>query len=141
MANGTSPVTQAPRPIFVPYTYVATGATLAQNASGQIPLLLDQDADFELHWLTAYSDADNPVNPRSNNFTFQVMDKNNSRIWSSLPVAEVALIPRWVLARPVLLARRSNLNFQFYNLYAGNMTPTVVMHGFKVIQSQQGNAF
>lgn len=140
MSNG-SPVSQAPRPIFVPYTYLAVGATLAQSASGQIPLLLDQDADFELHWLTAYSDQDVATDFRPNNFTFQVTDKNNSRIWSSAPIGQVALIPRWVLARPVLLARRSNLNFQFYNLYAGNMTPTVVMHGFKVIQSASGTAY
>jgi len=123
----------APRPIFVPYSYIVTGATLSSGASGQTPLLLDQDADFELHWVTATTDVDASTDFRPNNFSVQVTDKNNSRIWSSLRVPQVAFIPRWMLLRPVLLARRSNLNFDFLNLAGKNMTPTVVLHGFKVI--------
>jgi hypothetical protein len=124
---------QQPRMIFVPYHYVGVGATLGSGASGQLPLLFDEDADFELHWLTATSSLDASTDFRPNNFSVQITDKNNSRIWSSARVPQVSFVPRWVLNRPVVISRRTNLNLDFLNLTVSNMTPTVVFHGFKVL--------
>jgi len=122
------------RHIFVPYLYVAVSAALGANAAGQMPLLFDEDADFELHWFTATSSLDNTNDPRPNNFSVQITDKNNSRIWSSARVPQVCFIPMWKLDRPVVISRRSNLNFDFLNLTgtAGEIA-TVTLHGFKVI--------
>ena len=122
--------------IFVPYFYVVTANQLAAGASGQVPLLLDQDADFELHSLTAYTDQDGAANYRPNNFSVQITDKNNSRIWSNVRLAQVTMVPSYDLRRPVLLSARSNLSFDFLNLTAGTaLYPTITLHGFKVLHT------
>jgi hypothetical protein len=125
---------QQVRHIFVPYLYVAVSPVLTANGSAQVPLLFDEDADFELHWITATDSIDNTNDPRPNNFSVQITDKNNSRIWSSARVPQVAMVPCWKLDRPVVISRRTNLNLDFLNLTA--TTPaiaTIVLHGFKVI--------
>lgn len=131
--SSPTPQLSQPRYIFVPYFYVAAGPSLAGNASGQIPLVLDEDADFELHWMTATGSVDATNDPRPNSFSVLVTDKNNSRIWASARVPEIAFVPQYTLARPVLLSRRSNLNFDFLNLSGSTNTPTVTLHGFKVL--------
>jgi hypothetical protein len=138
MSNPLTPVPvqagQQPRMIFIPYLYVAVGPTLAGNASGQTPLLFDEDADFELHWFTAVSSIDVATQFRPNNFSVQVTDKNNSRIWSSARVPQISFVPRWSLDRPVVISRRTNLNLDFLNLTAtAGVIPTVILHGFKVL--------
>lgn len=119
--------------VFLPYDYVATGPSLGGNASGLTPLVLDQDADFELHAITAVSTVDDPINGRPNNFSVLITDKNNDRIWSSARIPQVSFIPDYTLARPVLISRRSNLNFDFLNLSASTNVPTVILHGLKVL--------
>ncbi|MDE2102589.1 MAG: hypothetical protein KGL39_35405 [Patescibacteria group bacterium] len=129
----TSP-TNNQKLIFVPYFYVAAAASIAASSSAQVPLILDEDADFELHWMTATSSLDAATDFRPNNFSVLITDKNNSRIWASGRVPQVAFVPRYSMARPVVLSRRSNLNFDFLNLSSGSAClPTVVLHGFKVL--------
>lgn len=122
--------------IFVPYSYVVVSNAINHGASNMQPLLLDQDADFELHEVTGFADADVATEYRPNRFSVQITDKNNSRIWSSGQVAIVTMLP-WTLRRPVLLAKRSNLNINFQNITAAtdNMICTLVMHGYKVYLS------
>jgi len=125
---------QQVRHIFVPYLYVAVSPVLTANGSAQVPLLFDEDADFELHWITATDSIDNTNDPRPNNFSVQITDKNNSRIWSSARVPQVAFVPKWQLNRPVVISRRSNLNFDFLNLTGtAGAVPTITLHGFKVM--------
>lgn len=124
--------------VFVPYSYTVTSGTLASTgASTQTPLVLDQDADFELHEIYGYSSLDAATDFRPNNFSVQITDKNNSRIWSSGQIAQVTIgVPPWTLRRPVLLAKRSNLNFNFVSTGSSSLTATVVFHGYKVYISK-----
>lgn len=118
---------------FTPYFYAVSSASMNGGASNQQPLLLDADADFELHEVTAFTDADDATDFRPNNFSFQITDKNNSRIWSSARIQQVAFNPNYILRRPVVLSRRSNLNFDFLNLTAATaLIATVILHGFKI---------
>lgn len=121
-----------PNYIWVPYHYSVASAAMAGNASNQQPLVLDQDADFELHEITATSTVDNATDFRPNNFSVQITDKNNSRIWSNNRIPQVTYNPCWILTRPVLIAKRSNLNFDFLNLSGSTNTATIVLLGFKV---------
>lgn len=121
--------------VFVPYSYTVSSSSINHGASNQQPLVLDQDADFELHEIFGYTDADAATDFRPNRFSVQITDKNNSRIWSSGQIAQVTLSsPPLTLRRPVLLAKRSNLNFNFQNITAAtdNVIATVVLHGYKV---------
>jgi len=129
---------QAKNYVFVPYSYTLSSAAMNVGASNQQPLLLDQDADFELHEIFGYSSVDNATDFRPNNFSVQITDKNNSRIWSSDPIAQVTISsPPLFIKRPVLLAKRSNLNLNFQNITASTngIIATVVMHGYKVYSS------
>lgn len=122
--------------LFIPMAYVVSGIPAA-NAQVIIPLLLDQDADFELHEIFGSSSADAVGDVRPANFTFQISDKSNGRNWSDNPIPQVVIskIPDGMLIkRPVLLQRRSNMSITFNNLTAGPITCTVVLIGAKVLQ-------
>lgn len=127
---------QNPGYIFTPYSYLVSSAAINAGASNQQPLVLDQDADFELHQITGYADpaSDAATDILPNRFTVQITDKNNSRIWSSAQIGILAYNRQEFLRRPVLLAKRSNLNFNFVNATAAtnNVICTVVLHGYKV---------
>jgi hypothetical protein len=132
-----SPAT--PNFVFVPYSYTVASAAISTGQSNQQPLVLDQDADFELHEIYGFSSQDAATDFRPNNFTVQITDKNNSRIWSSDQIAQVTIgTPPLTLRRPVLLAKRSNLNFNFAMVAAAVTTKicTVVLHGYKVYISR-----
>jgi len=119
--------------IWVPYSYVATSSSMASNAANQIPLLLDQDADFELHKIWASSTLDAATEYRPNHFSVQITDKNNSRIWSNARVQETVWSQGYELHRPVLLAKRSNINFDFLNLDGSSANiATITFDGYKV---------
>lgn len=118
--------------VFVPYSYVAVSATLAATGASNIqPLLIDSDADFELHYIAGTTTLDAATDFRPNNFTVQITDKNNSRIWSSAPIPQVTML-MMEARRPVLIAKRSNLNFAFVSTGASSLAATVVLHGYKV---------
>lgn len=123
--------------VFVPYSYIVSSDSIDHTASNQQPLVLDADADFELHEIRGYTDQDAATDYRPNNFSVQVTDKNNSRIWSSDQIGQVAM-EKLILTRPVLLAKRSNLLFDFTNITSATdgMTCTIVFHGFKVYASR-----
>ena len=131
-ASGQPGIAQS-RYMFIPCKYVATGTALSGNASGLVSVPLDDDADFELHGISGSSSVDAANDPRPNNFAVQLTDKDNDRIWSSARVPQIAFVPGYQLVRPVLISRRSNLNFDFLNLSGSTNTPTVVLHGFKVL--------
>lgn len=121
--------------VFVPYSYTVSSASINHGASNQQPLLLDQDADFELHEIYGFTDADAATDFRPNRFSVQITDKNNSRIWSSGQISQITFcVPPLLLRRPVLLAKRSNLNFNFQNTTTAtdNVIATVTLHGYKV---------
>lgn len=120
--------------VFVPYFYLVASASMAGGGSNIQPLTLDQDADFELHEMTAYTNATaDSTDITPNRFSVQITDKNNSHIWSNARIDQAAFRPRYRMLRPVLLAKRSNLNFDFLNTTAGTtLIATVVLHGFKV---------
>lgn len=118
--------------VFVPYTYVVTSGVLAATgASNTQPILFDADADFELHFIAGTTDLDNANDPRPNNFSAQITDKNNGRLWASGQVPQVTML-MLETRRPVLIAKRSNLNVNFINIGAGSLTATLVLHGYKV---------
>lgn len=125
-----------PSVIFVPYVYVAkTSATIAANGQGNVSLILDQDADFELHYMIASSSIDLSSDYRANNFSVQLQDKSNARLWSSdfIPQAHINTNDGAArLVRPVVLAKRSNLYFTFTNLTATPLIPTVTLWGAKI---------
>lgn len=127
--------TQQDNAVFVPYSYVVTSGVLAATgASSTQPLLLDADADFELHYLAGTTDLDAATDFRPNNFSVQITDKNNGRLWSSGNVPQVTML-MLETRRPVLLAKRSNLNLNFLSTGASSLTATVVLHGYKVYTS------
>lgn len=124
---------QQPPFVFVPYQYAVTTSSMNGGASQIQPLVLDQDADFELHEITAATSNGAATDIRPNFFSVQVTDKNNSHILSNQRIQQVDFMPRMRLTRPVLFAKRSNLNFDFLNLTAGTaLTATITFHGFKV---------
>jgi len=108
--------------LFIPYSYSASSGALNHGSSVTVPLLLDQDADFELHEIFGGSSLDTATDPtfiRPLDFTFQVQDKTNGRLWSDAPMpgTVIARVPGgWRMQRPVLLARRSNLSVMFTNV-------------------------
>jgi len=130
-----SPGTE-PNIIFIPYWYViTTSAAIASSGQGNVSLILDQDADFELHYITGSSTLDVSTDYRPNNFKVQIQDKSNARLWSSdfIPQSHLAQNNGPArLVRPVVLAKRSNLYFTFTNLIASTMTPTITLWGAKI---------
>lgn len=124
--------------LFIPFEYVVQSASLSASAQQIVPLLLDQDADFELHELVALSsiDRDTSVAP-PNNFTFQIQDKTNGRNWSDNMIPEAVAARQggtgMLMRRPVLLARRSNLSVTFAN-GANTAVCYVAFIGHKVLQ-------
>ena len=122
--------------IFCPYIY-RVDATLSASGSATVGLQLDPDADFELHYIMGQSTEDSATDFYNNNFTVTPADKGSSRFWSNLPIPQKILcgpdnggLP---LRRPVLIAAKSNLSFQFNNLTAQTNTCTICLVGFKVI--------
>lgn len=138
--------------LFIPYTYSAISAALNHGASTTVPLLLDQDADFELHEIFGSSSADDVATAnggmlaiRPNYFSVQISDKTNGRLWSDalLPQSIYARVPGgYKLYRPVLLARRSNLSIQFTNTTAATdaMVCRIYLLGAKVLQYNTAGA-
>lgn len=125
-----------PNLIFAPYWY-RIDATLAGLGSAVVALQFDPDADFELHYMMGQSTLDVATNFYNNFFTVAITDKGNSRIWSNANIPQKVLcgpdnggLP---LRRPVLIAAKSNISFNFTNLNAGANTVSVIFTGFKVI--------
>lgn len=125
--------------IFVPFTVVITTAAIPANGGTITPFTLDQDADFELHYITGSCTVDNvaPLQLFQNNFSVLITDKSNSRIWGSDRVPQIQLCAPWnaglPVRRPVMLARKTNLSFDVLNLSAANPnTVTICLQGFKV---------
>jgi len=128
--------TSAPNLIFAPFFY-RVDAALAALGSATVPLMLDPDADFELHYIMGASTADVATNFYNNNFSVTPADKGSSRFWANLPIQQKIIcgpdnggIP---LRRPVMIAAKSNLSFQFTDLSNTAQTSSIVLIGFKVI--------
>lgn len=124
--------------IFIPFAYSVIVPALGANASTIFPFTLDQDADFELHYIMGSSSIDDPTKFFQNNFSVQITDKSNSRIWSSDRVPQIQQCGPMNMSiaqrRPVLLARKTNMSFDVLNLTAtGGMVVTMGLHGYKVI--------
>jgi hypothetical protein len=127
----------APNLIFVPYFY-RVDATLAALGSATVALQLDPDADFEMHYIMGSSTQDAETNFYNNNFSVTPSDKGSSRFWSNAAIPQKVIcgpdnggLP---LRRPVVIAAKSNLSFQFTDLANnGANTATIVLVGFKVI--------
>ncbi len=122
--------------IFIPFDVVVACPPIAANASSITPVTLDQDADFELHYIMGNSSADDPTKFFQNNFACQITDKSNSRIWSSDRVPQVVLCGPWnqsiMERRPVLMARKTNISFDVLNLTADTISVNIILRGFKV---------
>lgn len=124
--------TQQDNAVFVPYSYVVTSGVLAATgASSNQPLLLDADADFELHYMAVSTDLDAGTDFRPNNASVQITDKNNGRLWASGQIPQVVIL-MLETRRPVLIAKRSNLNIIFLSTGASSLTATLTLHGYKV---------
>lgn len=124
--------TQQDNAVFVPYSYVVTSGVLAATgASSNQPLLLDADADFELHYMAVSTDLDAGTDFRPNNASVQITDKNNGRLWASGQIPQVVML-MLETRRPVLIAKRSNLNIIFLSTGATSLTATLTLHGYKV---------
>lgn len=124
--------TQQDNAVFVPYSYVVTSGVLAATgASSNQPLLLDADADFELHYMAVSTDLDAGTDFRPNNASVQITDKNNGRLWASGQIPQVVML-MLETRRPVLIAKRSNLNIIFLSTGASSLTATLTLHGYKV---------
>lgn len=130
----------APEYVFVPYTYVAISNSIGANASAIVPLVLDMDYDFEMHYITGVTDVDTATDYRPNNFSLQISDKSNSRIWSSDRVPQVCMANAanngLRETRPVMLSRRSNLSLDILNLTSDSIVATVTLKGYKVIRTK-----
>lgn len=124
--------------IFVPYVYVAISGSIAAGAGAIVPLVLDMDYDFEMHYITGSTSADDVTDYRPNNFSVQISDKSNSRIWSNdrIPQVHLANAANNGLreTRPVMLSRRSNLSFDILSLSADALIATISLKGYKVIK-------
>lgn len=122
--------------IFIPFDVLVASPLIAANGSGITPITLDQDADFELHYIMGNSSADDSTKFFQNNFTCQITDKSNSRIWSTDRVPQVILCGPWnqsiMERRPVLLARKTNISFDILNLTAAPIQVNIILRGFKV---------
>lgn len=125
-----------PNLIFSPYWY-RVDATLAALGSATVALQLDPDADFELHYIMGSSTLDAETNFANNNFTVQITDKGNSRFWSNGAIFQKCIcgpdnggLP---LRRPVVIAAKSNLSFQFTDLGNDVNTASIILTGFKII--------
>ena len=129
----------APNLIFVPFVY-RVDAILAALGQATVALQLDPDADFELHYIMGSSTQDAATNFYNNNFTVLPTDKGSSRFWANAAIPQKILcgpdnggLP---LRRPVLIAAKSNLSFQFTDLANnGANTATICLIGFKVVNS------
>lgn len=137
MATKTSVSLDTPNLIFSPYIY-RVDATVAALGSTTVPLQLDPDADFELHYIMGSCTKDAATNFYNNNFTVAISDKGNSRNWSNNPIFQKVLcgpdnggLP---LRRPVLIAAKTNLSFAIADLSDDANTISICLIGFKVIE-------
>jgi len=123
--------------VFVPFSYTVA-AVLAANGSATVPLQLDPDADFELHYISGFSTLDAVADPRPNNFSVQLADRGNSRFWSNDKISQSVLTAPQAgglkLLRPVVIAAKTNMSFNFTNLSANANTATIVLVGVKVLR-------
>jgi len=128
----------APNLIFVPFFY-RVDATLAALGSATVALQLDPDADFELHYIMGSSTQDVATNFINNNFTVSPTDKGSARFWSNAPIFQKVIcgpdngaLP---MRRPVVIAAKSNLSFQFTDLRNnGANTCSLILSGYKIVK-------
>lgn len=125
-----------PKLIFSPYWY-RVDATMAALGTVNVPLQLDPDADFELHYIMASSTKDAATNFYNNNFSVNITDKGNSRFWANAPIFQKCIagpdnggLP---LRRPVVIAAKSNLSFAFTDLSNDANTSSIILVGFKIV--------
>lgn len=128
---------QSTNVIFIPYSFIVTPTTaIGALAQQNVPVLISEDYDVEIHEIFGTSTSDGVTDIRPNNFTALITDKGNGRNWSDAPIPQTvfARVPTGMtLQRPIVLARKSNLNVLFTNLVNGNMTPTLVFVGAKIV--------
>jgi hypothetical protein len=124
--------------IFIPYSFVVTpAAAIAGSGNTSVPVLISEDYDVELHEIWGTSSLDGATDIRPNNFAALITDKGNGRQWSDSQITQTVFsrVPAgYTLQRPIVLAKKSNLNVQFYNLTNSTMTPTLVFIGAKIVQ-------
>lgn len=125
--------------LFIPYNVVVVTAAIPASGSVVTPFTLDQDGDFELHYIGGSSSLDDPTKFFQNNFSVNITDKSNSRIWGSDRTPQIVMCTPWNMGlperRPVVLARKTNLSFDVLNLNAGGpITVTIVLKGYKIRQ-------
>jgi hypothetical protein len=122
--------------IFIPYNVVVVTGAIPGNGALITPFTLDQDGDFELHYIQGSCSLDDNTKYFQNNFSCQITDKSNSRIWGSDRTPQINLCGPWNAGlperRPVLIARKTNLSFDVLNLKADPNTVTIILKGYKV---------
>lgn len=125
--------------LFIPYNIVAVSPAIPASGSLIFPFTLDQDGDFELHYIMGSSTLDEPTDFFQNHFSCLITDKSNSRLWGSDRTPQINFCGPWNQSlperRPVMLARKTNLSFDVLNLDAAEaIVVTIVMKGYKVRQ-------
>ncbi len=119
---------------YIPYQYKVTSNTMASSGTNTQSLIMDNDHDFELHYVIGYSSQDTNTF-FNNNFQLLITDKTSSFIWANLPIDQIAIGPTNFFLperRPVVLPARDTLTFAFTNLFAGNLIANVVFKGYKL---------
>jgi hypothetical protein len=122
-----------------PFSYVINSGVMAANSNASTLLILGMDSDFDFYYLSASTDADTAANVINNNFTLLLKDVTTGRDYMTGPVqrfnlAGVIATNVEVEARCIRFPKKQQLQFQFQNLTAGNLSVQIVLHGYKVFQ-------
>jgi hypothetical protein len=121
----------------LPFSYLVTPAQLSSGASIVSTLSFQADSKFEWHWCFASTDQDGDTDIMPNNFSVLITDNSTGNKMSN------ARVPQRILcgpanggfrrmARPILFAPLSTLEFDFLNLSGTNLNIVLELGGYKV---------
>lgn len=129
----------------VPFTYAVAFPQLANGASTQQPLVLDNDSMFDLQAVLASTDGDPITNANliailPNNFTGQIQLQSTGRYLSNLPLPRslfCGTVNDFTLpeARAIRFDKKAQLVIAITNISGGNLTVTVALKGYKIFNS------
>lgn len=122
-----------------PFKYIVP-ITLGANATGSYTLILAQDSEFELHYMSATTSQDQVTDQTApNNFAVLMRDVTGGRDYSTAPVQRnnfAGVIPRNVQTEGLCISfpRKQQIEFQFQNLTANPLTVQLALIGYKNFQ-------
>jgi len=124
-----------------PFSYTVNSGVMTGFSNASTLLILGMDSDFDFYYMSASTTGATAevANVITNNFTLLMRDVTSGRDYSTGPVnrfnlAGVIASNVEVEARCIRFPKKQQIQFQFQNLVATDLSVQLVLHGYKVFQ-------